>query len=92
MLTARHGRLLVFALVVHFALLLPAADLAHGSAHPEDTGCDVCLQLGSFQHGVTPSAASVLLPRLAAAPFRPLPVTRERTTPARATARGPPSA
>jgi len=91
MLTGRHGRLLVFALVVHFALLLPAADLAHGSAHPEDTGCDICLQLGSFQHGVTPSEPSVLPPRLVAAPLRPLAVSRDRTAPARATARGPPA-
>jgi len=91
MLTGRHGRLLVFALVVHFALLLPAADLAHGSAHPEDTSCEVCLQLGSFQHGVTPSEASTLSPRYAAAPYRPLAITRDSTAPARATARGPPA-
>lgn len=92
MLTARHGRLLVFALVVHFALLLPVADLAHGSAHPGDTGCDVCLHLGSLQQGVAPTVATAMPAGYAVAPFRPLAISRERTAPARATARGPPSA
>jgi hypothetical protein len=32
MLTPRQGRFLVFALIVHFAPLLPAADLAQGTA------------------------------------------------------------
>ncbi len=92
MLTPRQGRFLVFALIVHFALLLPVADLAHGSAHPEDTSCDVCLQLGSFQHGVAPTAACDMPPRLAATPFPSLSGTLDRAAPARATARGPPFA
>lgn len=92
MLTARQGRFLVFALVVHFALLLPVADLAHGTAHPEDTSCDVCPQLGAFQHGVAPTPTSDMPPRLAGAPFSPLSSVLDPAAPARATARGPPVA
>jgi len=92
MLTARHGRLLVFALVVHFALLLPAADLAHDAGHPDDLTCETCLALGTFQHGITPSPAPVLPPQQAATTAPPPADAGHPAAPARAVARGPPAA
>jgi hypothetical protein len=91
MLTARQGRLLVLALVVHFALLLPVADLAHGSAHHGDDTCDTCVQFGALQGGLTPATAAEPPPAVAPGPAGPRVVTPVVRAATRATARAPPA-
>jgi len=91
MLTPRRGRLLIIALVVHFALLLPVAEIAHGTVHPDDANCGVCLQLGSLQQGVAPSVAvGIPLPDRHT-PVQSMILADTPTAPTRATARGPPA-
>jgi len=88
---ARLGRLLVFALVVHFALLLPIADIAHGTAHPDEAGCDICDHLGTLQHGLVTPVAAGAIPRAGESVGVPPPYAAPRTVLTAATARGPPT-
>ena len=90
MLTPGRGRLLIIALVVHFALLLPITEMAHGAGHSDDGNCGVCLQLGSLQQGVAPSVAVGTAPPDRHAPVQAMTLAATPTAPTRATARGPP--
>jgi hypothetical protein len=89
---ARHGRLLVFALVVHFALLLPVADMAHGTGHADEAGCEVCTGLGNLQYGLVPSPSSSAAPGPTGSLVALRPEDPQRTVPIPGTARGPPVA
>jgi len=92
MLTARPGRSFFLALVVHFALLLPVADLAHHSGHADEETCEVCLTFATLQTGAVPAQAAMPPP----APYLALPPPVHAgpgyAMPGRATARGPPLA
>ncbi len=90
MLTARHGRLLVFALVVHFALLLPVAEMAHGDLHQDESSCEVCAGLGNLQYALVASVASRAAPDPGESLVAVRPDDQPRTALIPATARGPP--
>lgn len=92
MLTARPGRSLILALVVHFALLLPAADLAHHSGHADEESCEVCVKFATLQTGAVPVQAATSPPAPRMALFTPLSAGPGYAAPGRATARGPPLA
>jgi hypothetical protein len=91
MLTARQGRSLILALVVHFALLLPVAELAHGAGHADEQSCETCTQLGALKSGAIPAAASPGAPVLGPGAPRPVAGAAPASTPARASARAPPA-